>query len=182
MEGALPVVRDAVEEGKAFGRACDAKVAGSCANLVALVKRDGEECFPAFVQCRRRGELLSAGVAVLCGRWGAQRPGAERGAVPAGVRVRVGARVRRSWGTVQAGQGVQRTAQAIEYFERACRAGIAASCYAVGGMYRADNDEALAGKRLRQACDLSVRAATDNAAYFRVGAGQTDAALPFCGQ
>ena len=48
--------------------------------------------------------------------------------------------------------------QAVQYFGRACRAGIAASCYSLGGMYRAMKDEALAGQRLQKACDLSVRA------------------------
>ena len=71
---------------------------------------------------------------------------------------------------------------AIGYFERACKAGIAASCYAVGVLYRARNDEALAARRLRQACEASLRAATDNAGYFHAGAIEPEAAVPFCGQ
>ncbi|MCU1237632.1 MAG: Sel1 domain protein repeat-containing protein, partial [Candidatus Solibacter sp.] len=45
MEGGLPVVRDAVVEGKSLARACDAKVAGACPDLVALVRRDGDGVF-----------------------------------------------------------------------------------------------------------------------------------------
>jgi hypothetical protein len=179
MEGALPVVRDAVEEGKAFGRACDAKVAGSCANLVALVKRDGESVFlPSCNQgdgesCYLLGSLYYAGGGVR--RDLARSSALFRQACESGW-------ARGCGGAGELYKAGNQPAQAIEYFERACRSGIAASCYAVGVLYRANHDEALAGKRLQQACDLSVRAATDNAAYFRAGAGQTDAPLPFCAQ
>ena len=82
------------------------------------------------------------------------------------------------------GQGIAADpAQAIEYFEKACRAGIAASCYSAAQMYRETRNEALAQERLRQACDVSTRAAGAGAAYFLPGAGAQPAATPaFCSQ
>ena len=63
------------------------------------------------------------------------------------------------------------------------RADIAASCYSLSGMYRAMKEEALATQRLQQACDMSVRAMTAHAAFFRAGGGmQSETASPFCGQ
>jgi hypothetical protein len=50
-------------------------------------------------------------------------------------------------------------------------------------MYRAMKEEALATQRLQQACDMSVRAMTAHAAFFRAGGGmQSETASPFCGQ
>lgn len=75
------------------------------------------------------------------------------------------------------------TSQAIEYFEKACRGGIAARCFAVATMYHGMKDEALAQQRFQQACDASVRSATANTAYFRRGASIQSAAAPaFCSQ
>jgi Sel1 repeat len=182
MEGGLPVARDATQEGKAFGRACDAKVAGACANLVALVKTDGEAVFTVPCSggdgesCYLLGSLYYAGGGVR--RDWARSAALFRQACDAGWPRGCG-----GLGELyKAGQGVAvDQGQAIANFERACKAGIAASCYAVGGIYRARNDEALAGKRLSQACEASTRAAIDNAGYFHASATPV-AAIPFCGQ
>ena len=71
----------------------------------------------------------------------------------------------------KAGRGVDADAvQATGYFEKACRGGVAASCFAAGAIYRGRNEEAIARERFQQACDLSVRAAIAATAYFAAGA------------
>ena len=84
----------------------------------------------------------------------------------------------------KAGQGgAADPAQAVPYFERACGAGIAASCYSLGGLYRSMKQEAMAARRLQQACDLSIRAETARLAFFRAGgAMQSETAPAFCAQ
>ena len=182
LDAGLAIPRDSAEAGKSLGRACDLKAPGSCASLVALVKKDGEGVFlkPCGQgdgeSCYLLASLYYAGAGV--NRDYVRSAGLFRQACDDGW-----ARGCGGLGELyKAGQGTQAdAAQAIQYFERACRAGIAASCYSLSGMYRARNDEALAGKRRRQACDLSVRAATGNSAYFRAGGSmQAEAAAGFC--
>jgi TPR repeat protein len=73
--------------------------------------------------------------------------------------------------------------RAVQNFEKACRAGIAASCFSVAQMYRSMKDEALARDRFRQACDVSTRNVTASTAYFRPGSTAQPATAPaFCSQ
>jgi TPR repeat protein len=175
------IPRDAAEAGKDFGRAGDLKAPGSCASMVALVKKDGEDVF--LIPCRKdAGESCFLLASLYHAGAGAPKDYVRSATL---FRQACDAGWPRGCGGLaecyQAGQGVAAdTAQAVQYFERACRAGIAASCFSLGGMYRAMKDEALAGQRLRQACDLSRGATTDNSAYFR--AGGIEIAPAFCVQ
>jgi hypothetical protein len=178
------IPRDAAEAGKDFGRACDLKTPGACPSLVALVNKDGED---VFLKPCRQGDGESCFILASLYYAGA---GAPRDYVRSVTLFRESCDdgwPRGCGGLAEcykAGQGVAAdTAQAVQYFERACRAGIAASCFSLGGMYRAMKDEALAGQRLRQACDLSLRAATANTGYFRAGGSMQSETTPaFCAQ
>ena len=67
------------------------------------------------------------------------------------------------------------------YFDKACRGGVAASCFALGNIYRNIKDEATARQRFQQACDASVRHEIANAAYFRASDNApTGNTAPFC--
>jgi TPR repeat protein len=84
----------------------------------------------------------------------------------------------------RAGQGTAADAQlASEYFEKACRGGVAASCYAQATMYRGSRNEDRAREKFQQACDLSIRHEIANAAYFRAGSAAAPDVVPrFCAQ
>jgi TPR repeat protein len=84
----------------------------------------------------------------------------------------------------KAGQGLRADPlQAILYFDKACRAGIAASCYAAGGLYQGLQNPVLAAERFQQACDVSIHAQIANTAYFRAGgAVEVAGAVPYCAQ
>jgi TPR repeat protein len=69
-------------------------------------------------------------------------------------------------------------AQAIANFEKACKAGIAPSCFSVAAMYRAMNDEALARQRLQLGCEFSARLAEASAAYFKPGSSSPPGTVP----
>jgi TPR repeat protein len=135
-DAGLAIPRDAGEAGRNFARACDAKIPGACFSLVSLVKKDGEGVFGG--PCDRGDGESCFVLASLQYAAGAYGPSA--------------ALFRRS---CEGGWP-----RANGYFERACRAGIAASCFALG--------------RRQQACDLSLRAVTDNEAYFRAGIQPAD--------
>ena len=176
-DAGIVIPRDAAEAGRNFGRACDLKTPGGCPSLVALVKKDGGA---AFREPCSRGDSESCFILASV-YYSAKdfvnsaelfRQSCDRG-------------WSRACGGLaecyRMGQGVAAdSAQAIRLFEKACGAGVAASCFSLGDLYRARNDEARAGQRLHQACDLSLRAATDDTAYFRAGGTTESAALPFC--
>jgi hypothetical protein len=176
MDGALPVVRNPLEQTKAFARACDTKIGGACTQLVDAVKKDGANalaysCGAADGEsCFILASLYYAGAGVSKDR--ARSTALFRQSCDAG------------WARGCGGLGElfqsSDPAAAIAWFERACSAGIAASCAAAAGLYRADHRDTLALQRSTQACELSTRATIDNAAYFRAGAAPSPAALPFC--
>jgi TPR repeat protein len=175
LEEGTAVARDPAEAGKDFGRACDLKAPGACASLLGLVKKEGEG---VFLNACRGGDGESC--FILGSLHYAVRDYAKGAAL---FRQACDDGWQRGCGGLaecyKAGQGVAADKmQAIRYFERACRGGIAASCYSLSGMYRALNDEALAARRLQRACDLSTRAVTANTAYFR--AGGVDSVPLFC--
>ena len=175
LDGGMVVARDASEAGQDFARACDLKTPGSCPSLVALFRKegdgvfqrpcdggDGESCFVLASLQYSGGNFARSAVLF--------RKACDSG-----------------WprGCGGLGELYQATdpAQAIQYFERACHAGIAAELLLArrivsGGQRRG----ACGASRLREACDLSLRAATDNAAYFRASSAQSDMTPPFCAQ
>jgi TPR repeat protein len=179
-DAGIAIPRDAAEAGRDFGRGCDLKAPGACSSLVALIQKDGDGVF--LKPCEAGDGESCFLLASLYYAGGGVR--ADYGRSAALFRQGCDAGWPRACGGLgelyKAGRGVatDRT-QAMAYFERACRAGIAASCFAAGGMYREESEAALSVRRLRQACELSVRAATDNTAYFRAGMGQAEPA--FCG-
>ena len=177
-DAGVVIPRDAAEAGRNFGRACDLKTPGGCPSLVALVKKDGGAAFRE--PCSRGGSescFILASV-YYAGKDFVNSAELFRQACDRGWSRACGGLAE----CYRMGQGVAAdSTQAIRLFEKACGAGVAASCFSVGGMYRALNDEARAGQRLHQACDLSLRAATDDTAYFRAGgSSETGAGLPFC--
>uniref|UniRef100_Q02D68 Sel1 domain protein repeat-containing protein n=1 Tax=Solibacter usitatus (strain Ellin6076) TaxID=234267 RepID=Q02D68_SOLUE len=161
LDAGFVIPRHAGDAGKNFARACDLKTPGSCPSLVTLAKKDGDG---VFLRPCNAGDGESCFVLASL-RYAARDY--ERSAVL--FRQACDAGWERGCGGLaelyRAGLGVPADpARAASYFERACHAGIAASCNALG--------------RQRQACELSLRAATDNSAYFHAGAPQPDAA--FC--
>jgi hypothetical protein len=180
-DAGITLPRDPEQAGTALGRACDLKAPGACVSLVSLVRKDGEKVFLKHCNggdgesCFLLASLYYAGGGVS--KDYARSASLFRQACEAGWARGCGGLAE----LYQAGLGMPPDSdQAIRYFERACRAGIAASCYSAGRIYRARKDEASAGVRLRQACDLSQRAATDNAAYFRAGSVGPESSAPFC--
>jgi TPR repeat protein len=59
--------------------------------------------------------------------------------------------------------------QAIEWFDKACRHGIASSCFSASAMYSALNDANKADQRLRQGCQIFASFAESSAAYYERG-------------
>jgi hypothetical protein len=66
----------------------------------------------------------------------------------------------------------------MQNFDKACRSGIAPSCFSAAQMYRELHDERTAKSRLRQGCELSSRFVESSAAYFREGSSAKAAAVP----
>jgi TPR repeat protein len=178
------VPRNASEAGKDLARACDLKIPGACASLVALVKRDGGD---ALRDACSRGDGESCFILASLHYAG--------GGVPKDY-TRSAALFRQSceqgWPRgcgglgecYRAGQGTRAdTLQAIHYFNEACREGIAASCYSAGEIYQGLREETLARRRFEQACESSLRSRTADNAYFRAAPGaEPAAAVPFCAQ
>jgi hypothetical protein len=177
-EGRL-VPRDETEAAKDVGRACDLQMANACATLVALVQQngpgafrkscdsgDGESCFVlGSLYYAGRGVPHDIATAVSLFRTSCD-DGFARGCGGLAECYR-------------AGQGIAADpSRALAYFEKACHAGVAPSCFSAASMYRVAHNETLARIRLRQGCDLAVRFAQDNAAWFRTGASVAAAPTP----
>ena len=162
------VPRDLTEAGKDFARACDLKMQYACPSLVALVKENGPR-YSARRASGGRRELFYPGVAYLCRPGVFRKTPRQRWALfRQSCADRMVARVRRAGGMLSRGAGTAADAAlASAYFEKACRGGVAASCFALGNIYRGIKDEAKARQRFQQACDASVRDEIANAAYFR---------------
>jgi TPR repeat protein len=72
-------------------------------------------------------------------------------------------------------------ALALENFDKACRAGVASSCFSGSSMYRSQHNNAKAQARLRQGCEIGVSFAKSNEAYFEKGSLTKAALAPaFC--
>ncbi len=161
LDAGLAIPRNAGEAGKNFARACDLKTPGSCPSLVALVKKDGDSVFLRPCDAGDGESCFVLASLRYSARDYARSTVLFRQSCDAGWARGCGGLAE----LYKAGLGVAADpARATAYFERACRAGIAASCNALG--------------RQRQACEVSLRAATDNSAYFHAGVPQANAA--FC--
>ena len=161
LDEGITVPRDARAAVKNLARGCDLKAGGACSALVSLVRKegpdvlrtpctsgDGESCFVL-------GSLYYSGA-------GVPRDLAQSAAL---FRQSCDGNWPRGCGGLAEMQP-RGSAEAIANFERACRAGVAASCTAAAAIYRERNDLALASARGRQALELSARAANENAVYF----------------
>ncbi len=137
-DAGLAIPRNAGEAGRNFARACDAKIPGACYSLVSLVKKDGEGVFRGPCD-GGNGEscFVLASLNYSAGAYG-QSAALFRRSCEGGWPRGCGGLAE----LYRAGKGVAAdAAQANGLFERACRAGTAASCFALG--------------RRQQACDLS---------------------------
>ncbi len=178
------VERDPNEAGKNFARACDLGMPYGCPSLVALVKERGPEVFqPAC----GRGDGESCFILASLYYAGGGVPKDPAAAVGLFRKSCSDGWWRGCGGLAEcyrAGKGVAAdAAEASAYFEEACRRGVAASCFAAATMYRGMKDEARAREKFQQACDLSLRYETANAAYFRPGGSAPKGAAPgFCSQ
>ncbi len=178
------VARDLSESGKNFGRACDLGAQYACPSLVALVKENGPDVFRPACD-RGDGESCFILASLYYAGGGVPKDPAMAVAL---FRKSCDAGWSRGCGGLaecfRAGRGTPAdAAQASAYFEQACRGGVAASCFAAATMYRASNEEARAREKFQQACDLSLRYETTNAAFFRPSADGPHRAGPaFCSQ
>ena len=183
-DAGLAIPRDAPEAGKDFARACDLKAPGACANMIALIKKEGPD---VFLKPCHGGDGESCFVLASLYYAGAGVP-LDYGQSVALFRHSCDLAWPRGCGGLgecyQAGHGTAAdAAQAMLYFEKACREGIAASCYSAGAMYRGRKDEDLAARRFQQACEISVHAGIAETAFFRAsGSALPDPPSPFCGQ
>ncbi len=178
------VARDRSEAGRNFARACDLGMPYACPSLAALVRENGPDIFRP--ECERGdGESCFILASLYYAGGGVPKDPAQAVAL---FRKSCASGWSRGCGGLaecyRAGKGTTAdAAQASAYFEQACRGGIAASCFAAATMYRGMKDEARAREKFQQACDLSMRYETANAAYFRPGPNAPKAAAPgFCSQ
>jgi TPR repeat protein len=170
--------RDAAAAGKDFAHACELGLPNGCAGLLKLVTESKGSSFESACNhgdsesCFLLGSLYFAGQGVakdpaqafaLLGKSCAL--GWSRGCGGLGECYRAGA-----------GTAVD-DSRAIEEFDKACRGGVASSCFSASSMYRGLNDSAKAESRLTEGCEISVRFAESNAAYFE-GATSSRTGVP----
>jgi TPR repeat protein len=162
-EGKL-VPRDAAEAGISFGHACDLGVGEGCTRLLEFARSDGKDAFfkscndGTGASCFILGSLVSSGTALpkddsLAFRMFSKscEVGWWRGCGRLGISYLVGQ-----------GTAVD-PSKAMENFEKGCRGQNAASCFEAAKLYHEGiygvTDQALAQRRLKQACELGLKTA-----------------------
>lgn len=177
-EGSI-IPRDLAEAGKDFAHACELGVPNGCANLVRTVQETKGEAFQSSCNAGDGESCFLLGSLYLSGS-GVPRDAARGFTL---LQQSCSADWWRGCGGLgecyRTGSGTQvDNALALENFDKACRNGIAPSCFSAASMYHTLNNEGEAQKKLRQGCEISFAYAGSNAAYSQTAPQIKAATVP----